>query len=193
MIKDCILSSAVCCALSLLPAAFPSLAGAGDLLLFPGITSTRQSKSDAELAAREFLPAVDIFYSTEFDQTRFQAELLNTSREHELERMQIGWHVLPGKSLWVGRFHNQLSFWNTEIHHGDFLQTSLSQPTVANYEDEHGPFPAHITGLLFESIRTSGDSEINYMAGLGIGPTFNVTLNPFDLLEPSIPSALNRA
>jgi hypothetical protein len=190
MIRDRILSSAVCCALSLLPAVSPSLAGAGDLLLFPSITSTRQSKSDAELAASEFLPAVDIFYSTEFDRTRFLAEFFNSSREHELERLQVGWHILPGKSLWVGRFHNPLSFWNTEIHHGDFLQTSLSRPTVANYEDEHGPLPAHITGLLFESIRTSGDSEIDYMAGLGIGPTFNVTLNPFDLLEPSNPGKI---
>jgi hypothetical protein len=185
MIRNRILSSAVYCALSLLPVVSTSLAGAGDLLIFPSITSTHQSKSDAELAAREFLPAIDIFYSTEFDHTRFLAEFFNSSREHELEPLQVGWHVLPGKSLWAGRFHSPLSFWNTEIHHGDFLQSSLSRPTVANYEDEHGPFPAHITGLLFESIRTSGDSEINYMAGLGIGPTFNVTLNPFDLLDPS--------
>jgi hypothetical protein len=76
------------------------------------------------------------------------------------------------------------------MHHGDFLQSSLSRPTVANYEDEHGPLPAHITGVLLESSRTAGDSEINYMAGMGIGPTFDSTLQPFDLLDPNQPGDL---
>jgi hypothetical protein len=171
--------------LGLLPAVFSPLARGGDLLLFPSMTSTHQSKEDAELAAKKFIPAVDIFYATEVGQTRFLAEFLESSREHELERFQVGWHILPGKSLWVGRFHNPVSFWNTQMHHGDFIQSSLSRPTVANYEDEHGPLPAHISGILLESSRTIGDAEINYMAGLGVGPVFDETLQPFDLLDPS--------
>lgn len=190
MSRNFIVSSAASCALTLLFAVFALPVRAADLLLFPSITSTHQSKADAELAARKFLPAVDIFYATEFSQTRFLAEFLNSSREHELERLQVGWHILPGKSLWVGRFHNSLSFWNTQMHHGDFLQSSLSRPAVANFEDEHGPLPAHISGFLLESSRTAGDSEINYMAGLGVGPTFNVTLQPLDLLDPQHPGKI---
>lgn len=154
MSRNFIVSSAASCALTFLFAVFALPVRAADLLLFPSITSTHQSKADAELAARKFLPAVDIFYATEFSQTRFLAEFLNSSREHELERLQVGWHILPGKSLWVGRFHNSLSFWNTQMHHGDFLQSSLSRPAVANFEDEHGPLPAHISGFLLESSRT---------------------------------------
>jgi hypothetical protein len=190
LIKNHIISTAAFCALGLLLDVSPPMAGAGELLLFPSITSDHQSQPDAELAAKKFLPAVDIFYATELSQTRFLAEFLNSSREHELERLQLGWHILPGKSLWVGRFHNSLSFWNTQMHHGDFMQSSLSRPTVANYEDEHGPLPAHISGFLLESSRTAGDSEINYMAGLGIGPTFDVTLKPLDLLDPSHPGKI---
>lgn len=190
MIRNFIVSSATFCALTLLFAVFALPVTAADLLLFPSITSVHQSRTDAELAAKKFVPAVDIFYSTEYNQTRFLAEFNASSREKDLERLQVGWHVLPGKTLWVGRFHNPLSFWNTQIHHGDFLQSSLSRPSVANYEDEHGPLPAHISGFLFESSRTAGDSEISYMAGLGIGPTFNLTLQPLDLLDPSKPGKI---
>lgn len=158
-----------------------------DLLLFPSVTATHQSVTDAELADKRFLPAVDIFYSTEYTQTFFLAEYLASSYENELERLQFGWHILPGKTLWIGRFHNAISFWNTQTHHGDFLQTSLTRPSIANYEDEYGPLPAHISGFLIESARTAGDSEINYTAGIGIGPTYNSTLRPLDLLNPQHP------
>jgi len=178
------------CALALLSFAFPASVSAGELLLFPSITSVHQSEQDVDIADKKFLPAVDVFYTNDFNQARFLAEFLKSSQEAELERFEFGWRILPGKTLWVGRFHNALSFWNTQMHHGDFMQSSLSRPTVANYEDEHGPLPAHISGVLLESSRTVGDSEINYMAGLGIGPTFDVTLQPLDLLEPNHPGKI---
>lgn len=190
MFRKFTVSIAAFCALTLLQSAFSPSVAAGDFLLFPSITSVHQSKQDVELDAKKFVPKVDIFYATEINQTRFLAEYFASSQEKELERLQFGWRIQTGKTLWVGRFHNALSFWNTQMHHGDFMQSSLSRPTVANFEDEHGPLPAHISGLLLESTRTAGDSEINYMAGLGIGPTFDVTLRPFDLLEPSHPGKI---
>jgi hypothetical protein len=177
------------CALTLLLTSFASPVRAGDFLLFPSVTTTHQTEPDTELVPKTVVPAVDFFYSSEFDKTRFLGEFLKSSQEAELERLQFGWRILPGKTLWFGRFHNALSFWNTQMHHGDFLQTSLSRPTVSNYEDEHGPLPAHITGLELESSRTVGDSEINYIAGFGIGPFFDTTLEPFDLLDPDFTGA----
>jgi hypothetical protein len=188
LIKKYIVFSVAHCVLGLLLVAFVTRAVAGDFLLFPSATFSHQSKADVEKAEPAFLPSVDFFYSNEYQQTRFLAEFVGSSEETDLERMQFGWHILPGKSLWVGRFHSPISFWNTQMHHGDFLQTSLSRPTVANYEDDLGPLPTHIAGVLFESSSTVGDSEINYSAGLGIGPTFDLTkqkLEPFDLLNPS--------
>jgi hypothetical protein len=183
-------SSVAIYALILLFAVFSNPVRAGDLLLFPSVTSVHQSEPDIELGSKKFIPAIDFFYNGEFSQTRFLAEFLKTSKEAELERLEFGWRIMPGKTLWAGRFHNMLSFWNTQMHHGDFLQSSLSRPTVANYEDEHGPLPAHISGFMLESSRTAGESEINYMAGLGIGPTFDTTLQPLDLLEPDHPGNL---
>jgi hypothetical protein len=168
--------------------AFP--ASAADLLLFPSISSEHRSRNDNELGEDKFVPGVDIFYSTDYNQTRFLAEYMASSREQDLERFQVGRRILPGKTLWVGRFHNSLSFWNTLMHHGEFMQTSLSRPTLANFEDEHGPLPTHITGFLLDSSRISGDSEVNYMAGMGIGPTFDTTLQPLDLLDPSRPGKI---
>jgi hypothetical protein len=190
LIRNPAVSYAIFCALILLFAVFARPVTAADFLLFPSITAAHQTEQDTDLAAKKFVPAVDIFYTSEFEQTRFLAEFLKSSQEAELERLEFGWRIMPGKTLWVGRFHNALSFWNTQMHHGDFLQSSLSRPTVANYEDEHGPLPAHISGILLESSRTAGDSEINYMAGIGIGPTFDVTLQPLDLLDPNHPGKL---
>lgn len=190
MIRNLAVSYVANGALIFLFAVFSSSVKAGDLLLFPSVTSVHQSKQDVELADQKFVPAVDFFYTSEISNTRFLAEFLKSSHEAELERLEFGWRIMPGKTLWAGRFHNMLSFWNTQMHHGDFLQSSLSRPTVANYEDEHGPLPAHITGFMLESSRTAGESEINYMAGMGIGPTFDTTLQPFDLLEPDHPGKL---
>lgn len=186
MTRNLTVSYTAICALILLFAAFAGPVRAGDLLLLPSITSVHQSHQDVDLPSKEFVPAVDIFYTHDFEQARFLTEFLKSSKESDLERFQLGWHILPGKTLWVGRFHNPISFWNTEMHHGDFLQTSLSRPTVANYEDELGPLPAHISGVLLESTRTIGDSEIIYMADLGVGPTFvDTSLEPLDLLNPA--------
>jgi hypothetical protein len=185
LIRNLTVSYAKICALILLLAVFASPAMAGDLLLFPSLTSVHQSQQDAELPTKQFVPAIDVFYTHDFEQTRFLAEFLKTSQENDLERLQVGWHILPGKTLWAGRFHNPISFWNTQMHHGEFLQTSLSRPTVANYEDDLGPLPTHISGVLLESTRTAGDSEIDYMADLGVGPSFiDTKLEPLNLLDP---------
>lgn len=190
LIKSLGVSYAAISTLIILFATSTSSVWAGDFLIFPSITSVHQSQQDTELTGKEFVPAADFFYTNDFNQTRFLAEFLKSSQEAELERIQVGWGIMAGKTAWIGRFHNPLSFWNTLMHHGEFLQTSLSRPSISNYEDEHGPLPAHITGFMLESSRTAGDSEINYTADLGVGPTFDTTLQPFDLLDPHDPGKL---
>jgi hypothetical protein len=185
LVKNNFVPKAATCTFALLWVLFSFSSRAEDLLLFPSLTSVHQTQQDAELPTKQLVPAIDIFYTHDFEQTRFLAEFLKSSQEADLERLQFGWHILPGKTLWAGRFHNPISFWNTQMHHGDFLQTSLSRPTVANYEDELGPLPTHISGVLLESTRTVGDAEIDYMADLGVGPSFvDTQLEPLDLLNP---------
>lgn len=180
---------------------FAAAAHADGLLLFPSLSYfDRYASDDPDIKAHEFVPALDIFYTANFDQFRFIGEYYASNREKEMERLQAGWRIMPGKTLWLGRFHNPLSFWNTELHHGNFLQTSISRPAIANYEDAQGILPAHITGLLLESSRAVDDAEISYAAGVGIGPTIETSssatrapfagLKAFDLLDPKHPGKI---
>ncbi len=99
LIRNLIVLSAAFCALTLLFAVFALPVAAADLLLFPSITSVHQSKADAELAAKKFVPAVDIFCATEFSQTRFLAGYLASSRRQdglEFNSISAQWSmVLP--------------------------------------------------------------------------------------------------
>ena len=58
--------------------------------------------------------------------------------------------------LWLGRFHQPASAWDTEHHHGRYLQTAITRPAIENWEDEEGLIPQHITGALLESRRPLG-------------------------------------
>jgi hypothetical protein len=99
LIRNFIVLSAAFCALTLQFAVFALPVAAADLLLFPSITSVHQSKADAELAAKKFVPAVDIFYATEFSQTRFLSGYLASSRRQdglEFNSISAQWSmVLP--------------------------------------------------------------------------------------------------
>jgi hypothetical protein len=103
--------------------------------------------------------------------------------EAEIERLQIGWEPLPELVLWVGRFHQPSSYWNTEFHHGQFLQTSLTRPAIESWEDYEGPLPQHFAGVLVEyshSLRSG--AGIRAALGAGAAAALGQTsLRPSDL------------
>lgn len=88
--------------------------------------------------------------------------------------------------LWLGRFHSTAKYWTTEYHHGQFLQTPITRPSIDEWEDESGPTPSHITGLSFEHESAgANESAIDYAFSIGLGPRFvGQELVPFDLLDP---------
>ncbi len=55
-------------------------------------------------------------------------EFYVTPDERDLERLQFGFEFVPETVLWVGRFHQPASAWNTEHHHGHYLQTAITRP-----------------------------------------------------------------
>ena len=61
---------------------------------------------------------------------RLFGEYLVSSVEHDLERFQIGYELVPDTLIWAGRFHQPASAWNVEHHHGRYLQTSITRPAV---------------------------------------------------------------
>lgn len=156
---------------------------AGDLLLFPAITGTHRNVSVPGLDENELMPEVNIFYSTDHERLRFLAEFLLNRDEQEMERLQLGWLVQPAVTLWVGRFHSPLGFWNSEHHHGAFMQTTISRPSILDFEDDGGMLPTHITGVLAEGSLDRGHGSINYAFGIGCGPELESELVPVNILE----------
>jgi hypothetical protein len=157
----------------------------GDLLLFPNITGTHLNTPVPGLSRNELMPELNIFYSTDHGRLRFLGEFLLNRDEQEMERLQLGWLVQPTTTLWLGRFHNPLGFWNTEHHHGTYLQTTISRPSIINFEDEGGVLPTHVVGLLGEGTRDleRGYGSLNYAFALVRGPNMESGLDPMNILE----------
>jgi len=93
----------------------------------------------------------DVIFGFTHGQFRVFGEYFITGDEHDLERFQVGYEVVPDTVLWLGRFHQPASAWDTEHHHGRYLQTAITRPAIENWEDEQGLIPQHITGALVES------------------------------------------
>ena len=158
-----------------------------ELLFFTSVDALeKKSDSDADIEDSFVRPAVDILYSYSGENFRFLTEYLWSSSENELERMKAGWQTGDSSMLWLGRFHSTAKYWTTEYHHGQFLQTPITRPSIDEWEDESGPTPSHITGLSFEHESAgANESAIDYAFSFGLGPRFiGEELIPFDLLDP---------
>jgi hypothetical protein len=122
------------------------------------------------------------------DRGRFRllGEFQLSREEHDLERFQVGFEPIADTVIWLGRFHQPGSAWNTEHHHGRYLQTSVTRPSVELWEDELGIIPQHITGLMVDSRRQAGDyGGLQLAAGAGFGTTVTDRgLDPVELLDP---------
>jgi hypothetical protein len=128
--------------------------------------------------------SADVVFGLTHRQFRVFGEYYISSEEHDLERFQLGYEAIPDTVVWLGRFHQPASAWDTEHHHGRYLQTSITRPAIENWEDEDGLIPQHITGALVESNwplhKVAG---LEFALGAGIGPTLTPEDNePFNLL-----------
>jgi hypothetical protein len=144
---------------------------------FHGTGQTGRSDADPWLGA-------DVVFGATEHQLRVFGELYLTSDEVDLERFQMGFEIVPETVLWFGRFHQPASAWNTEHHHGQYLQTAITRPFIERWEDEQGLIPQHITGAFLESRQSIGaSSAIQLSAGVGAAPTISQNqLDPIDLI-----------
>lgn len=156
----------------------------GDLMLFPAIQGIHRDKTVSGQIQNKLQPEIDIFYSTDHERLRFMAEYLLRDNEHEMERLQLGWLLHPTATLWIGRFHSPLGFWNSEHHHGAYLQTTISRPSILTFEDDGGVLPTHIVGALAEGSIEADAGDFNYAFGIGRGPVLKEALEPVDILDP---------
>jgi hypothetical protein len=127
----------------------------------------------------------DLVFGATEHQFRVFGEYYVTPDERDLERFQLGFEFVPETVLWLGRFHQPASAWNTEHHHGQYLQTDITRPYIERWEDEHGIIPQHITGALFESRLSTGKdgSAIQFSGGVGAAPALSASaMDPIDLI-----------
>jgi hypothetical protein len=160
----------------------------GDLVFFASAEAHRYSRSASQPAPdlnEDAAVAADIVLALTRGKYRLFGEYLFTSEEHDLERLQVGYEPMAGTVIWLGRFHQPASAWNTEHHHGRYLQTSVTRPSIELWEDEHGLLPQHLTGLLVDSRLPLSDSAgLHVSTGAGLGVRIDDKgLDPLDLLD----------
>jgi hypothetical protein len=146
-----------------------------DWLLFP--TGQLLSRSDTQKQAPEHdyeSVAVDVLLSHSAGRFRALAEIEFTVDEADVERLQLGWEFAENTLGWAGRFHQPSSAWNTEHHHGQYLQTAISRPGIEHWEDDHGLIPQHIAGLMLESHGAAGNAGgLAVSLGAGAAPVID--------------------
>lgn len=128
----------------------------------------------------------DLLYSLSSRQFRLLAEYTASNEEAELERLQLGW--MPHESTWLiaGRFHQPTNFWATMHHHGQYLQTSITRPSIDEWEDDGGVMQAHQTGLMIDVTVPLGDragAELDFSVGTG-SRLEGEGLQPFNVVDP---------
>jgi len=157
------------------------------LLLFPEATAVHRTRELAEIDVdrNELDVGINVFASQDLGPWRAMGEVFVSNDEQEVERAQLGWMFGPESIAWVGRFHNPLGFWNTECHHGSYLQTSIGRPAILEYEDKGGVLPTHLTGAIVEGIFEQRSSAWHYVLAAGAGPELDEHLEPFDVLRPA--------
>jgi len=156
-------------------------------VFFTSIDTFNNKFSDPppEVADSFVRPTLDVLYTYSGDRFRFLGEYLWSSTEAEMERFKFGWEANASTMIWLGRFHSTSKYWTSEYHHGQFMQTTITRPSVEEWEDESGPMPSHLTGLSLEQERTLSEERVlNWAFSAGLAPVFSDDqLHAFDVLE----------
>jgi len=164
----------------------PGGPGQGELLFFVSADGVVVDSNSALYDMDDASADVDVLGSFSAGSFRVLGEFLLSTDEQELERLQFGWEVRPETYLWIGRFHQPASVWNTRHHHGSYLQPSITRPVIESWEDEGGVLPQHFVGALGETRLPLGTAGgLSLQAGLGAGPRLEGReLMPVEIYEP---------
>ena len=164
----------------------------GEFIVFPNINSVYRDQEIAlgaehDLPEDRTTPTVDFFYSRDFQRLRLLGEFFVSSAEDRgshFERLQLGWQLREDGVAWAGRFHNPLGYWNTQYHHGNYLETSITRPGIAAYEHDGGVLPMHLVGLLWQGGLKKGEQRYGLDLAVGLAPQLRgETLHALDILD----------
>ena len=82
----------------------------------------------------------------------------------EVERTIIKYDYNDYWKMSFGRYHTPINYWNTQFHHGTWLQTTVSKPLLVSTF-----IPIHFVGALSEGTVPVRGLNLTYNAGLGNG------------------------
>jgi hypothetical protein len=85
----------------------------------------------------------------------------------EVERSIIRFEENDYFKVSFGRYHTPINYWNTEFHHGQWLQTTISRPEMVQFGGKF--IPVHFVGALVEGAVPAGGLNLNYNVGVGNG------------------------
>jgi hypothetical protein len=112
----------------------------------------------------------DVLYTYSRGKLRLLAEGAAATDDAEIDRLQVGWELVPDTLVWLGKFHQPASSWNFGHDHGHYLQTAISTPAIEKWADDAGVLPENITGALFDSRRPVGSAAVQVSLAVGIAP-----------------------
>ena len=85
----------------------------------------------------------------------------------EVERAIVRFEQNDYFKVSFGRYHTPINYWNTEFHHGQWLQTTVSRPEMTQFGGRF--IPVHFIGALVEGAVPAGGLNLNYNLGVGNG------------------------
>lgn len=119
---------------------------------------------------------LDLYLTPQFgDRTKALVEIAIEYGEDgalavDMERLQLGYTVSDGLTLWLGRFHTPFGQYNTAFHHGANLQTAIFRPRFIDFEDKGGIIPAHSVGLWATGKTALAGGMLTYDGFIANGP-----------------------
>ena len=95
-----------------------------------------------------------------------------------VERLQLNYSANENFNLQFGRFHSDVSYFNTAFHHGRWLETATDRPHIVEFPDDGGLLPLHKTGIGANGlVPRSGSLGLHYFAEFGANPDFGNSAN----------------
>ncbi|NRA60208.1 MAG: hypothetical protein HRU25_04715 [Psychrobium sp.] len=128
-------------------------------LVFPELTISDNPKP---FTSDNISAAIDFFVSADFGGPLVLAEYYVSDKVQHFERLQLGINITDSSRVWIGRYHNPFGYWHTEYHHGKYLQTSISRPSLVALGGSGGIVPSHTTGGLLEGQIEKNNASWHY-------------------------------
>ncbi len=165
-----------------------------DFLIFPEIRL--DYTNDNSFSRDNITPSFDLFAAGNIGFINILTEGYLSEDLQHIERLQIGFNITESARIWFGRHHNPYGYWHTQYHHGTFLQTSISRPSIVELGAAGGIVASHSTGILFEGELEQYTSAWHYTVSIGFtslldpaggghhGGNSVSSLHDFDIFNP---------